>query len=171
MGTPAITAVAGAAPHRSADGCGLPHGVRPTTVPAAVATKPSVRASRQDPSLAKTLLVAWDQVPDNLDPQTARGNRNWWVLAELYDTLPYLAGYSLEPKPLLAESWEMASDGKAYTFKLKKGIKFSTGTEVTADAVKFSMDRLQAIGLGPLYMTTAYATTDVPGRSHSGRSG
>jgi peptide/nickel transport system substrate-binding protein len=134
---------------------------QPTTAPAAASTKPSDRASRQDPALAKTLIVAWDQVPDNLDPQTARGNRNWWVLAELYDTLPYLPGYSLDPKPQLAESWEMAADGKAYTFKLKKGVKFSTGAELNADAVKFSMDRLQTIGLGPLYMTEAYGSTEV----------
>lgn len=132
-----------------------------TSAPAAQTTKPSDRASRQDPALAKTLVVAWDQVPDNLDPQTARGNRNWWVIAELYDTLTYLPGYSLEPRPLLAESWEMSPDGKAYTFKLKRGIKFSTGNEVNAEAVKFSMDRLQAIGLGPLYMTGAYERTEV----------
>src|SRR6266566_1377671 len=134
---------------------------QPTTAPAAASTKPSQRTSRQDPALAKTLIVAWDQVPDNLDPQTARGNKNWWVLAELYDTLPYLAGYSLDPKPQLAESWEMAADGKTYTFKLKKGLKFSTGAELNADAVKFSMDRLQTIGLGPLYMTEAYGSTEV----------
>jgi peptide/nickel transport system substrate-binding protein len=125
------------------------------------ATSSSARASRQDPALAKTLVVAWDQVPDNLDPQTARGNRNWWVLAELYDTLTYLPGYSLESKPFLAESYELSADGKSYTFKLKKGVKFSTGNEVNAEAVKFSMDRLQTIGLGPLYMTGAYASTDV----------
>jgi peptide/nickel transport system substrate-binding protein len=134
---------------------------QPTAAPAATSAKPSDRASRQDPSLAKTLIVAWDQVPDNIDPQTARGNRNWWVLAELYDTLPYLPGYSLDPQPLLADSWDMGSDGKSYTFKLKKGNKFSTGAEITADAVKFSMDRLQAIGLGPLYMTEAYDSTVV----------
>jgi len=134
---------------------------QPTTAPAAAATKPSDRASRQDPSLAKTLIVAWEQVPDNLDPQTARGNKNWWVLAELYDTLPYLPGYSLEPQPLLADSWEMGSDKSSYTFKLKQGNKFSTGAEVNADAVKFSMDRLQTIGLGPLYMTEAYDSTEV----------
>src|SRR5262245_63553366 len=36
------------------------------------------------------LFVGWGQKVDNLDPQTSRGNRNWWVLAELYDTLTVL---------------------------------------------------------------------------------
>lgn len=114
--------------------------------------------------IAGTLQVAWDQVQDNLDPQTARGNRNWWVLAELYETLTYLPGYSLEPKPLLAESWQVAAGGRSVTFKLKKGIRFTTGNELTAQAVKYSIDRLHAIKLGPLYMTTAFDRAEVVDR-------
>ena len=43
--------------------------------------------------------------------------------------------------PLLAESWTLAPDGKAYTFALKKGVKFSDGAAFDASAVKFSFDR------------------------------
>ncbi len=108
-----------------------------------------------------TLVVAWDQVPDNLDPQTARGNRNWWVLAEIYETLTYLPGGSLEPEPLLAESWEVSEDGLQYTFTLKPDITFTTGNPLNAEAVKFSIDRLHEIGLGPLYMTSAFDSAEV----------
>jgi peptide/nickel transport system substrate-binding protein len=121
----------------------------------------AVAAAQGAGSSPNTLIVAWDQVPDNLDPQTARGNRNWWVLAEIYDTLTYLPGGSLDPAPLLAESWEPSPDGITYTFKLRQGVKFTTGAELNADAVKFSIDRLHQIGLGPLYMTEAYDKTDV----------
>ena len=108
-----------------------------------------------------TLMVAWDQVPDNLDPQTARGNRNWWVLAEFYETLTYLPGGSLDAAPLLAESWDVSDDGLTYTFKLKPDITFTTGHPLNADAVKFSIDRLHDIGLGPLYMTDAFDSAKV----------
>jgi peptide/nickel transport system substrate-binding protein len=108
-----------------------------------------------------TLQVAWDQVQDNLDPQTARGNRNWWVLQELYDTLTYLPGYSLEAKPLLAESWTVTGNGMIYTFKLRRGVKFTTGNELTADAVKYSIDRMQATKLGPLFLTIAFDHAEV----------
>jgi peptide/nickel transport system substrate-binding protein len=108
-----------------------------------------------------TLVVTWDQVPDNLDPQTARGNRNWWVLAEIYETLTFLPGASLEPEPLLADSWEVSDDGLVYTFTLKPDITFTTGNPLNAEAVKFSIDRLHEIGLGPLYMTSAYDSTEV----------
>ena len=108
------------------------------------------------------LFVGWGQKVDNLDPQTSRGNRNWWVLAELYDTLTVLPDQSLQAAPQLAESWTISPDGKEYVFKIRKGVKFSTGNELNAHAVKFAMDRLQTIGLGPLYMTRdVYNRTEV----------
>ena len=48
--------------------------------------------------------------------------------------------------PLLAESWSIAPDGKTYTFKLRKGIKFQDGEPFDAAAVKFSFERAKADG-------------------------
>ena len=48
--------------------------------------------------------------------------------------------------PLLAESWSATPDGKTYSFKLKKGIKFSDGSALDAHTVKFSFDRARAPG-------------------------
>ena len=42
-------------------------------------------------------------------------------------------------QPLLAESWEISPDGKEYTFHLRKNVRFSDGTPVTAEHVKDSM--------------------------------
>src|SRR5262245_42144056 len=43
--------------------------------------------------------------------------------------------------PSLAESWSMAKDGLAYEFVLRKGVKFHNGDPVTAEDVKFSLER------------------------------
>ncbi|MDR2394684.1 MAG: ABC transporter substrate-binding protein [Treponema sp.] len=43
--------------------------------------------------------------------------------------------------PKLAKSWEIAPDDKTYTFHLRKGVKFSGGTDFNADAVIFNMNR------------------------------
>ena len=41
----------------------------------------------------------------------------------------------------VADSWEVADDGMSYTFHIRPGIKFSNGDPVTAEDVKFSLDR------------------------------
>jgi peptide/nickel transport system substrate-binding protein len=43
--------------------------------------------------------------------------------------------------PLLAESWSMEPDGKSYTFRLKRGVKFHDGEAFDASDVKFSFER------------------------------
>ena len=46
--------------------------------------------------------------------------------------------------PLLAESWSTDPDGKVYTFRLKKGIKFHDGEAFDSSDVKFSFERAKA---------------------------
>ncbi len=44
-------------------------------------------------------------------------------------------------KPLLASEWEVLNDGASYKFKLREGVKFHNGKEMTAEDVKYSMER------------------------------
>jgi peptide/nickel transport system substrate-binding protein len=44
-------------------------------------------------------------------------------------------------KPQLAASWEVSSDGRAYSFALKPGIKFHDGSPFTSADVKAAMER------------------------------
>jgi peptide/nickel transport system substrate-binding protein len=46
---------------------------------------------------------------------------------------------SLNPKPLLATSWSVSKDGKEYTFKLRKGVKWHDGKPFTSADVAFSI--------------------------------
>src|SRR5881396_3006609 len=43
--------------------------------------------------------------------------------------------------PSLAESWGASKDGLAYEFVLRKGVRFHNGDPVTAEDVKFSLER------------------------------
>ena len=46
-----------------------------------------------------------------------------------------------EVAPRLAESWEVAEDGRSITFTLREGVTFHDGTKLDAEAVKFSLER------------------------------
>jgi len=63
--------------------------------------------------------------------------------------------------PLLAESYEKSSDGLTWTFNLRKGVKFHTGGEMDAEAVKFSFDRTITGGKGASYIWDAVDRVEV----------
>ncbi|MGB2842748.1 MAG: ABC transporter substrate-binding protein [Halobacteriota archaeon] len=60
-------------------------------------------------------------------------------LRPIYETL-VMEDADLKIQPLLAESWEVAEDGKVWTFHLRKGIKFHDGSPFNASTVKFSFE-------------------------------
>lgn len=49
--------------------------------------------------------------------------------------------------PDLAEKWEVSSDGKTFTFRIRKGVKFQSGNEVKARHFKYAWTRAIAPGM------------------------
>jgi peptide/nickel transport system substrate-binding protein len=78
---------------------------------------------------------------DTMDPQVTNFDSTIRVTLNICEPLVW------EPVPGrfvpgLATSWDISPDAKAYTFRLKKGVKFHDGTPFTAEAVRFTMDRV-----------------------------
>ena len=82
-----------------------------------------------------------------IDPGVGMDTSSSIALVNLYDTLVFPQNDG-SLKPFLSEKWEVDSSGLSYTFYLKKGIKFHSGNELTANDVAFSMKRLLTMGEG-----------------------
>ncbi len=78
---------------------------------------------------------------DWLDPSiTSFSAANYFPLYLLHDALVKPMAGSLYA-PCLAESWNVSQDSKVYEFKLRKGVKFHNGDEMTAHDVVFTFQR------------------------------
>jgi peptide/nickel transport system substrate-binding protein len=78
---------------------------------------------------------------ETLDP-ALQGHNVKYYLSLMFD---YLVGSTLDGQPSqsggLALRWENSADHKRWTFHLRKGVKFHNGDEVTAEDVKWSLQR------------------------------
>ncbi|WP_420404045.1 ABC transporter substrate-binding protein [Nisaea sp.] len=91
-------------------------------------------------SAEKVLRVIPHADLKNLDPiwTTAYITRNHGYL--IYDTL-FAMDESFKPQPQMVDTWETSSDGKVWTFKLRDGLKFHDGADVTSEDVIASLKR------------------------------
>jgi peptide/nickel transport system substrate-binding protein len=62
------------------------------------------------------------------------------ILGLMFDSLSNRDADTLERKPALAVSWTPSNEGRTWTFKLRKGVKWSDGQPFTADDVIFTLD-------------------------------
>jgi peptide/nickel transport system substrate-binding protein len=102
--------------------------------------------------------------PVSLDPAAGDYIAEQFVDMHVYDPLIW-TDPQLKLEPGLATSWEMSSDGKEFTLKLRQDVKFQDGTPFNAQAVKTALTRA-ATGVGQaaavaITIMTDYITTTV----------
>src|SRR6476620_7881763 len=103
-----------------------------------------------EPKPGGVLKAAFSADPAGFDPVRGPSGMSHVVIEQVYSTLMALDP-DANPYPELAESFETSPDGLEYKFKLRPGIKFHNGDELTAEDVKFSFDRLRAKDSGYSY--------------------
>ena len=75
-----------------------------------------------------------------MDPHFANIGPNTMTSQHMFDALVIPKRSSVKMKPGLAESWK-AIDDLTWEFKLRKGVKFHDGSDMTAEDVAYSFDR------------------------------
>ncbi len=101
------------------------------------------------PAAAQTRFVFANESPyDTMDPHAAFDVGRVAVRLNLYDGLYRWLDNPAVLTPWLAESHTVSADGLTYTFKLKPGAKFHDGTEITAEDVRYSTERILALKKG-----------------------
>lgn len=114
-----------------------PESVAPTAAPTAAPAEPPATTG------GGTLVFAAEAIGESLEPGLWNGFGCSNILDNVYDRLTQPGEKWADPaRPALAESWEISPDGKIYTFKIRPGVKFHDGTEVNADAVVRSLNRM-----------------------------
>ena len=96
------------------------------------------------------IIGTTDKVTD-LDPASAYDFFTWEVLSNIGEGFFKYEPETLELKPALAEDYEVEEGGKVWILKLRKGLKFRDGTELTAEVVKWSIERVARIEGDPAW--------------------
>ena len=112
-----------------------------TTTAAMLAFLPLAAHAADTPAQGGDIVVTYKDDITTLDPAIGYDWVNWSMIKSLYSRLMDYEPGTANLVPSLAEKFDVSADGKTYTFKLRKGVKFSNGREVVASDVKWSIER------------------------------
>jgi len=94
--------------------------------------------------------------PAGFDPHTISSHASIRIMAQVYNQLVDM-NENLEVIPELATSWEISDDNMTYTFHLADNVYFHSGRKMTAEDVKYSLERVLDPNLGALGNSSSYA--------------
>lgn len=87
-----------------------------------------------------TILQSADIAPTTL---LSQNNPNFAFIRTVFNMLTTMDHRTLQPRPELATSWQIAPDQKSITLHLRRGVVFHSGREFTADDVMFTLEAIQ----------------------------
>jgi peptide/nickel transport system substrate-binding protein len=145
---PAAQQAAPAAPTAAPAAVSAPTSTPPPSVPKVAEPQEADATLGPPESNAKRggfLNYGWVASPPHLDLHQSGTTNNCTPQCPLYDLLvmndPTDQARSIINAGL-AHSWEVSSDGKDFTFKLREGVKFHDGADMTSADVKATFDRI-----------------------------
>ena len=101
-----------------------------------------LQANDADATNGGSMIVTYKDDVSTLDPAIGYDWQNWSMIKSLFDGLMDYEPGTTELVNDLAESYTISDDGLVYTFTLREGVTFHNGRAMTADDVKYSLDRV-----------------------------
>lgn len=83
------------------------------------------------------------------------------ILCNMYESLLRYDPDADEYIPILATDYSSNEDGTVWTFNIREGVKFHDGTDLNAEAVKFSIERVINMQMGASYIWSAVESINV----------
>lgn len=109
----------------------------------ACAASIALPAQAQEPKRGGTLVIGSTQAPRHLNGAVQSGVATAVPSSQLFAS-PLRFDDKWNPQPYLAESWDLAKDGKSLTLKLRRNAVFHDGKPVTSADVAFSVMAIKA---------------------------
>lgn len=113
-------------------------------------------SSDAEPVYGGSVVVGIQQDIDSLDPHKATAAGTKEILFNIYEGL-VKADPNGNLMNAVASDYTISEDGLVYTFTLREGVKFHNGNEVTAQDVKYSLERVSGILDGTALISTLSA--------------
>lgn len=133
-----------------AGGCGTPAappppadtpspGETPAPEPTPAPPEPTAREIKN----ADAMIMATSGEPDSLDPSYEYDTASYEIIYNVYETLVWWEREAYDVYvPLLAEAMpEISDDGTIWNFKVREGIKFHEGGDLTPEDIAYSFWR------------------------------
>jgi peptide/nickel transport system substrate-binding protein len=121
--------------------------------------KPAPAMEEEKPPIeVKPLVIGTtDKLTGSIDSAQAYDFHTWEIFWNMSSGLLNYKPGTTDLVPGLAAEWPAVSpDGLEYTFKLRKGLKFSDGTPFDAKVVKYSIDRVFKTRGDPAWLVTSF---------------
>src|SRR3954463_3291228 len=107
-----------------------------------VVTVPATAAASGD--MKVTFTVGQLQNVDSLNVTVGGLVIDFEVWNLIWPFLTDMAAKDFSAQPAMAESWKSSNNGLTWTYKMRSGMKWSDGQPMTADDVKYTIDRANA---------------------------